>query len=282
MQLSFWELVLRDVGPQLNEQIKDLLELSEDVQTPRVVLTKVPSLFERCCEVLCQDGVAVHKQVKLSRELRDAYVVNYEGAQRKQDVSENVRYQVLFALDLFDMLMLMNTIRRRFRIYSKRQWKSLWGFQATLYFSTTIAHQAVFMDMLWKSLHNQLNLPPVQQAIMERHVGYWIHYSLTHIDGHVFNLTPYIESYPINPENLTLGRRQVSRRIYRAIELHQCTFDVTGISYRFVQPQWICLTCGMGVENNLFICHSCALTCHRGHKLVFRGLWTGFCDSLEG
>jgi hypothetical protein len=57
-----------------------------------------------------------------------------------------------------------------------------------------------------------------------------------------------------------------------------CTYHVTGPTSKYLQPQWVCLTCGYGVENDYFICHNCALQHDCSHRLLFRGIATGFCD----
>lgn len=40
------------------------------------------------------------------------------------------------------------------------------------------------------------------------------------------------------------------------------------------QHAWVCLTCAMGEYDG--ICNVCAETCHKGHKLVDKGIWNGF------
>jgi hypothetical protein len=61
-------------------------------------------------------------------------------------------------------------------------------------------------------------------------------------------------------------------------EVGQCTRVTTGQNY-VMQCSWRCYTCGL--VQDLGVCLACALTCHRGHDMVYVGCCECYCDCID-
>jgi hypothetical protein len=73
-----------------------------------------------------------------------------------------------------------------------------------------------------------------------------------------------------------------SKEVRRALlEAKECLFIATNYSTDSLQPSWICLTCELGTCTNHCLCHNCALRCHKGHKLMYVGVFVSWCDCYD-
>ncbi len=55
-----------------------------------------------------------------------------------------------------------------------------------------------------------------------------------------------------------------------------CTIEANGLRDK-PQKAFICEDCGLKKESDM-ICETCSKVCHKGHKVIFWGNISGFCD----
>ncbi len=312
---SLWHVVFSAKGYE--EAMKAALELSDkEVQTPlKISLFRTHSLLEKCCEVLRtteEKGilplrtatVPVQRNKAIPEEVRLRYIQCGNNATAKLAVlqdEKNVQIlmnRMLFALDTFFQIVLMDKRQRPLRYRSDNKWGPLWSFSAPLTIHKTLPYHSLYQEVMWLALHNQLSeeLLPARHTIIWRQYTLWLEYVMTLMDGVAIRLIPppYLRllpgcetpqfpgSFVFAQENgrpipeLRKWARSKMRKCLAQGEV--CTYHVTGPSFNYLQPQWACLTCGYGMENHYFICHNCALQHDSSHRLLFRGIAAGYCD----
>lgn len=80
---------------------------------------------------------------------------------------------------------------------------------------------------------------------------------------------------PILIDNVLIDNEIVPQELRACIERGECTFSATGVSF-FPQYWWYCDTCEGGGDKGC--CASCAMVCHKGHKISQRKFSLFYCD----
>lgn len=170
----------------------------------------------------------------------------------------------------------------------KAKWEMLWLWVAPMTISKYRPHQSIFLTLIYGSLMNELpdTLSENQCNLIHFFAEKWKYYTMRHLNGtfHDFLLLTKNEHkmYPLTPSIMIPKFNSLSSKIKQCIENDEhCTFNITKNTLYFLQPQWICISCKLGLENDFFVCTHCALKCHKNHQLLYRGIWNGFCDCFQ-